>query len=755
MMEEKIVDAFMSGLIKMSLRGIVIIFVVLLVRLLLKKLRISHKYILGLWAMAFLYFIFPWKLSMSVGFWNNVHMPEEVRIITEPQSMAKERQGEVDDAANIVNIANAPGTAGNITVDAPAALAADNMGTITTMSVEPAKQNMIGINDMKKGSSKRLKAESVTGFLWLAGLVPFFGHMLYSYFALKRRLEVSILFEDNVWWAEDIDMPIVFGLIRPQIYLPISMRTEDLSYVIAHEKMHIKRKDGLFKMLVYIVCLLHWFNPFIWIAYSLFGSDMEKACDEEVIRTMGREKRKEYAYALLHIATGKGSRKKRIFVAPICFDEGNVKSRIRNVMKYKYTLPGIGTAVVIVILALSVMFLTEAKDSNVKENAKMEELPDTYVEESDYPYKQWSDGVFYPKLQQTDGRVYLYHNNFIYYIEEGRNVIMPLCNKADCLHDREPDTEKWADCNAHVDFEEGDQYVWQDYVQVAKCNDSVYCMNSNAFNRSQTLFRFATDGTAKEEVYTWDSKASTVMEWIIHRDILYYVERLGLENTVKALALTGADREPETIYTPDENLNVMALGRLKAYGNHVYFYIDAEGYHTKNFVYNLQEGKVKELDIPGLPDSAQILGVQFFQDKIVIDPYDNAKEGNEPETVYLAELDGGNPMPLLENIPQAGYFMSDGEYLYLFDDWMPEIDDWLANPGLYTVYDKDLNIVDTFRAPVMPNGRPVRLPVGEKNRMYYLYEDKENDIWSVMCWDKSKIGSYHGETFSMTEIMYP
>ena len=72
-------DAFTSALVKMSLRGVVIILVVLLVRLLLKKLQISHKYILGLWAMAFLYFIIPWKLSLSVGFWNNVHILEEVR----------------------------------------------------------------------------------------------------------------------------------------------------------------------------------------------------------------------------------------------------------------------------------------------------------------------------------------------------------------------------------------------------------------------------------------------------------------------------------------------------------------------------------------------------------------------------------------------------------------------------------------------------------------------------------------------------
>ena len=362
-------DAFMSVLIKMSLRGVVIIFVVLFVRLLLKRLQISHKYILGLWAMAFLYFIIPWKLSLSVGFWNNIRIPEEVRIIPEPQPMADERYGEAPNAANVVI---APGITGTTVAGTPAAIINDTIGTVSAIPAEPAGQNIVEDSKIEENKSEKINVASVMGFIWLSGLSILFGHMLYSYFALKRKLRLSIIFEDNIWLAENIDIPMVFGLIRPKIYLPLSMEFEDSSYVIAHEKMHVKRKDGLIKMSVYIVCLIHWFNPFIWIAYFLYGSDMEKACDEEVIRSMGREKRKEYAYALLHIAAENGSRKKRVFVAPICFDEGNVKSRIRNIIKYKYTLPGIGAAVVIVIIALSVMFLTEAKDSSTGENVKTE-----------------------------------------------------------------------------------------------------------------------------------------------------------------------------------------------------------------------------------------------------------------------------------------------------------------------------------------------------------------------------------------------
>ena len=359
--------AFMSTLIKMSLRGIVIVFVVLLVRLLLKRLRVGHKYILGLWAMTFLYFIIPWKLSLPMGFWNNVAMPEEVRVVTEPQIISNENQEAADSDLDSVADTSAVLTSG----------AADYIEPIATTPAEAPKQNITGgggrENTVEKSSRKKPELGSVLGILWLVGLSALFGHMLYTYFALKRKLRVSMLYRDNIWWAEDIDMPMVFGLLLPRIYLPVSMKSEDLSYVIAHEKMHIKRKDAPFKMLIYGVCLIHWFNPFIWIAYMLFGNDIEKACDEEVIQSMSKEKRKEYAYALLHIAAGNGTRKKRIFVAPICFDEGNVKSRIGNIMKYKYTIPAMGAVAVLVILALSTMFLTEAKGESLVEDREREE----------------------------------------------------------------------------------------------------------------------------------------------------------------------------------------------------------------------------------------------------------------------------------------------------------------------------------------------------------------------------------------------
>ena len=70
-------------------------------------------------------------------------------------------------------------------------------------------------------------------------------------------------------------------------------------------------------------------------------------------------------------------------------------------------------------------------------------MPDTYVENYDYQYRQWSDSIAFPKVQQgSDNIVYIYKNGFIYYMEEGNDVLVPLCNKVDCLHDRETDQQK-------------------------------------------------------------------------------------------------------------------------------------------------------------------------------------------------------------------------------------------------------------------------------------------------------------------------
>lgn len=368
--------AFMNGLLKMNMRGIVIILIVMMFRFLLKRLDIGHKYIAGLWIMAFLFFVIPWKISLPIGFWGNVSVTDKMWLSAD---MARGMNGGAfgiedgnihgnGDPAGVYGTGGQIGGGDDIYGDNAGsrdvgsfANDAGMIGNLGDMGIPGTVDDLGDAGGMQTDSLLPGKVLDTLAVLWLAGLIFCFGHMLYSCLALKRKLALSILYRDNIWWAENIDMPMVFGLIRPRVYLPFDLEDENLAYVISHEEMHIRRKDELLKMAAYIVCLIHWFNPLIWAAFHFLGSDLEKACDEAVIGSLEEDSRKEYAYALIHIASRDREKKRKAYATPMGFAEGNLKSRVKNVMKYKYTLPGLGAAAIMAILVLSVLFMTEAE----------------------------------------------------------------------------------------------------------------------------------------------------------------------------------------------------------------------------------------------------------------------------------------------------------------------------------------------------------------------------------------------------------
>lgn len=86
-----------------------------------------------------------------------------------------------------------------------------------------------------------------------------------------------------------------------------------------------------FKILAFLILTVHWFNPLVWIAFRLMSMDMEFSCDEQVLKEVNIDIKKYYANSLLSFSTGTHFMKG----GPLAFGEGNVKSRIKNVLNYK------------------------------------------------------------------------------------------------------------------------------------------------------------------------------------------------------------------------------------------------------------------------------------------------------------------------------------------------------------------------------------------------------------------------------------
>ena len=190
--------------------------------------------------------------------------------------------------------------------------------------------------------------------VWIVGMVGLLLYGVVSYLRLYRRLQDAVLLKENIYKSDKIVSPFVFGFTKPRIYLPYDMEEENLSYVIAHEKMHIKKKDYLLKPLAFLIASVYWFNPLIWFAYYLFCKDLELACDEDVIWNLPLEEKKSYAKALVMCST----EKKLGHISPLAFGENAVKERIKNVLHYKNPSFWAFVGICVVVLIAVVCFMT-------------------------------------------------------------------------------------------------------------------------------------------------------------------------------------------------------------------------------------------------------------------------------------------------------------------------------------------------------------------------------------------------------------
>lgn len=200
---------------------------------------------------------------------------------------------------------------------------------------------------------------TLTGWVWLAGLVLLGGHAIVSYQRLRRRLATAVRLRGHVYQSENAESPFVLGFFPARIYLPFGLESGALVHVLAHEQAHIDRLDHWWKALGYGILMVHWFNPLVWLGYILFCRDLELACDERVIRTLDGPGRAEYSEALLRCSLEKRS----LAACPLAFGEVGVKERIRSILRYRRPAFWAVVVALAVCIAVGVCFLTDPAPS--------------------------------------------------------------------------------------------------------------------------------------------------------------------------------------------------------------------------------------------------------------------------------------------------------------------------------------------------------------------------------------------------------
>lgn len=190
----------------------------------------------------------------------------------------------------------------------------------------------------------------LTPVVWAAGVLISGSFFVIMYLKCCREFKASLPFESefigdwlkghglrrgvSIRKCDKITSPLTYGIFRPVILLPKTQDTENISltkFVLEHEFTHIRRFDGLRKILLIAVVCVHWFNPLAWVMYVLANRDIELVCDELTTRRFGEGANGEYAKALIAME------EKRSKAAPFCngFSGNAAEERIVSIMKFK------------------------------------------------------------------------------------------------------------------------------------------------------------------------------------------------------------------------------------------------------------------------------------------------------------------------------------------------------------------------------------------------------------------------------------
>ena len=148
------------------------------------------------------------------------------------------------------------------------------------------------------------------------------------YATTLREVKDAAHLRDNIYLSDKVTTPAVYGILKPRIVLPAACQEKDMDLILLHERTHIRRGDNLWRMLAFLITAAHWFNPLAWVFLKLLLADLELACDERVMGSLGGARARDYALSLLD-----SRESANVFAS--AFGGAKIRTRIENILSFR------------------------------------------------------------------------------------------------------------------------------------------------------------------------------------------------------------------------------------------------------------------------------------------------------------------------------------------------------------------------------------------------------------------------------------
>ncbi len=347
---------------------------------------------------------------------------------------------------------------------------------------------------------------------------------------------------------------------------------------------------------------------------------------------------------------------------------------------------------------------------------------DEYVPGKDYQYMYFAtqDGN---RVAETEDGYYFSLGQYLFFMDKESGEAVALCNKPNCLHNKETDPAKRINCNA---------FFMGGIFELSYYDEQLYCItqkDNEYHQKDPILIKIEKDGTSRKEIVTFDKYPDNL---IFHRGKIYYTnityqtDQENNSNAIYSMDIEGG--ESEIIYRDEEN--VKFLDDMRAYGNHLY--VRCIDYVGGIYIlhYDLVTKEMTQLD-PKLSTQFAIADNKLYFSVFKTDANEKiVQTGN-----YCSGLDGSSLQGSFETDSYV-WLSGDGKLIYCQDLDLGSEHAKDKEEQSLIIYDTNGNKLDTIMLNQF-DGQPSFLPGGEDHLFFY---GNRNGKIGFYCADKKDIG---------------
>lgn len=296
-------NAVLKGLLEITLYSLVIAGAIMLFRLAFRK-SISPKLQYFIWALLILRLAFPITIESGLHF--EIFFPKQS--MDETHTLGSKAQPASSAASGAIG--GLPGG------EAPAEPTRLTPGADT----QAEEHSMKPVPDAASKAAE-IPWQSIAMGVWIAGVAAVLGVTIkakrkFNNTMLAARVDAGGLAEDMHSIAEGLGLQrcprliVVCLAVSPSltwikgeltVILPLSLADDRAACRLAlmHELTHKKRKDHYVCLLLTMLRVVYWFNPVVWFCFHELQSDMETACDADVLSRLHPSQKRGYLSLIL------------------------------------------------------------------------------------------------------------------------------------------------------------------------------------------------------------------------------------------------------------------------------------------------------------------------------------------------------------------------------------------------------------------------------------------------------------------------